>query len=265
MNIKFKIIKLHWFLSTQLGLDPLRLLKALKGTPLFLTSLFIFLKKYRGKIELMPCLFDRYEQAGSAQGEYFWQDLYVAQEIFKQAPIRHVDIGSRIDGFVAHVASYRRVEVFDIRPMKAIVHNITFKQLDLMNPMPQGGRDFINTCDSLSCLHAIEHFGLGRYGDSINVDGYITGLQNLGRLLKAGGLLYLSTPVGKERVVFNANWVFNPKKIVSIAKAQKLVLERLVVIDPNDGPKECIINSELMDDLCTSEYKLVIFHFRKSE
>ena len=35
---------------------------------------------------------------------------------------RHVDIGSRLDGFVAHVASFREIEVLDIRPLKVNKH-----------------------------------------------------------------------------------------------------------------------------------------------
>jgi hypothetical protein len=63
---------------------------------------------------MLPCLYDRSEEGGTASGEYFWQDLYIAQKIFKVNPHRHVDIGSRIDGFTAHVASFREIKVFDI-------------------------------------------------------------------------------------------------------------------------------------------------------
>jgi hypothetical protein len=31
-------------------------------------------------------------------------------------------------------------------------------------------------CDSLSCLHALEHFGLGRYGDPIDPRGHEKGI-----------------------------------------------------------------------------------------
>ena len=34
-----------------------------------------------------------------------------AQKIFKACPEKHIDIGSRIDGFVAHVATYRKIAV----------------------------------------------------------------------------------------------------------------------------------------------------------
>lgn len=39
-----------------------------------------------------------------------------------------------------------------------------FKQADLVRPV----EGMAGYCDSLSCLHALEHFGLGRYGDPID-------------------------------------------------------------------------------------------------
>jgi SAM-dependent methyltransferase len=60
----------------------------------------------------------------------------------------------------------------------------------------------------LSCLHAIEHFGLGRYGDPIDASGHLRGLVNIHRCLRPGGTLYLSTPIGPQRIEFNAHRVF---------------------------------------------------------
>ena len=67
----------------------------------------------------------------------------------------------------------------------------------------------VSATDSLSCLHAIEHFGLGRYGDPLQYEGHLRGLANLRRMLKPGGTLYLSTPISrKQRIEFNAHRVF---------------------------------------------------------
>ena len=51
------------------------------------------------------------ESAGESQGHYFHQDLLVANQIFLNSPERHIDIGSRIDGFVARVAAFREIEI----------------------------------------------------------------------------------------------------------------------------------------------------------
>src|ERR1700752_4310950 len=71
-----------------------------------------------------PCLTDFYDQSGIARGHYFYQDLMVAQKISERKPRKHLDVGSRIDGFVAHVASFREVEVLDIRALNSVVPNI---------------------------------------------------------------------------------------------------------------------------------------------
>jgi len=157
--------------------------------------------------KIYPVLNDRFSGSGSARGHYFHQDLLVARRIFLNNPVTHVDVGSRIDGFVAHVASFRPIEVLDIRPpVSNTIPNVIFKQADLTAPLDE---KLENYCDSLSCLHALEHFGLGRYGDPVSYDGYLLGLNNLTKLLKTGGTLYLSVPIGPQRIEFNAHRVFS--------------------------------------------------------
>ena len=75
---------------------------------------------------------DRWDEAGEATGHYFHQDLVVAREIFTRAPRRHIDVGSRLDGFVAHVASFRDIEVLDVRPLHMASPHIAFLQQDVM-------------------------------------------------------------------------------------------------------------------------------------
>lgn len=157
---------------------------------------------------LFPCLEDAADDAGVAVGDYFNQDLYVAQRIFENKPFRHVDIGSRVDGFVAHVATFREIEVLDIRPLASSISNIKFRQCDFMGEIPI---ELVGAFDSVSSLHAIEHFGLGRYGDTLDPEGWRKGLENLGRLLKPTGRLYFSVPIGPMRIEFNAHRVFSVK------------------------------------------------------
>jgi hypothetical protein len=92
------------------------------------------------------------------------------------------------------------------------VKNIIFSQLDFMNKIPD---EMEESCDSLSCLHAIEHFGLGRYGDTINFNGHLLGMENLHKLLKQGGTLYFSTPIGEpQQVKFHAKRIFSLKYLL---------------------------------------------------
>jgi hypothetical protein len=168
------------------------------------------------------------EQSGTASGHYFHQDLLVAQFIFSRNPLVHVDIGSRIDGFVAHVASFRKIFIYDIRPLKVLNHpNIEYAHADLMLGIDQ------NFADSISCLHSIEHFGLGRYGDPINPQGHIIAFTNLIKMLKQKGILYLSIPIGpSDEVLFNAHRIFHPQSVLSWTN-NKVKLLRFDYVDDN--------------------------------
>lgn len=152
-----------------------------------------------------------WDDASGSLGAYFYQDRLVASWIHEANPTRHVDVGSRIDGFVGNVSVFREIDVIDIRPQPMRVPNVRFHQLDLMAALPDVWRE---CTDSLSCLHTIEHFGLGRYGDPLDPDGHLKGLSQLKNMVARGGLLYLSTPVGEERIEFNAHRVFAPSTML---------------------------------------------------
>ena len=259
-RIKSKLIKINWILTSQFGLNFLMFINALRRMPLYLSEKNFFRKNFSGKMKFMPCLHDRYKEGGETKSEYFWQDLLVARYIFEANPLKHVDIGSRVDGFIAHVASFREIEVFDVRPIRTIIPGIVFKQADFMN-LNSLSVNKKNYCDSLSCLHAIEHFGLGRYGDPVNPQGYKHGISNMAKLLKSGGTLYLSTPIGQERVEFNANWVFDPQRILKCAKAAGLILKKLIIISPESGPHESEINDFTLTEIASKSYQLGLFIF----
>jgi len=199
-------------LLLMLGINPQKTICFFRGLPFYLRDLSTLKAQKVSSVREFPlgkpypCLEDRFAESGNAKGHYFHQDLLVARRIHLNKPITHIDVGSSLEGFVAHVASFRSIEVFDVRPQTVPIPNIRFIQADLMAPVCDS---LIDYCDSLSCLHALEHFGLGRYGDPINYDGYILGLNNFHRILKKGGKLYISVPIGPQRIEFNAHRVFS--------------------------------------------------------
>jgi hypothetical protein len=254
------IRKIHNFLSAQLGLDFVRLGRAFLALPGYFRDLRQFRKESTQRIVLRPCLHDSQEEGGTAKGEYFWQDLYVARKIYQAAPQRHVDVASKFDGFVAHVASFREIEVIDIRPIRAVIPGVLFRQMDLMSTDVH----MDDYCDSLSCLHALEHFGLGRYGDPLDPDGHVKGLRNLVRLLKLNGRLYLSTPIGVERIEFNANRVFCPERLVDLAEQMGLRLDRLGWVTQDSPVIESVDFKAELSKLKQMHYALGIFIFTKT-
>jgi len=254
--------KVYWFCKTQIGIDARPFFRSIIGIFPFLRDFAKFKADYTGNFKILPCLQDRYEESGFTNSEYFWQDLIVAKAIFARSPLKHVDVGSRVDGFVAHLASFREVEILDIRPLKKIIPGITFRQADLMNMLPE----LENYCDSFSCLHTLEHFGLGRYGDPVASDGHAKGFANMSRILKPNGIFYLSVPIGKERVEFNANRVFAPDTIVELGIKYGLRLLRLQVIENgNNGMFYYTAETSSFEKLSTKKYCLGIFEFIKAE
>lgn len=191
-------------------INPKSLIQNIQGLAWYHTT-YRSLKKQKGNDQSFflypnfPILHDRSEEGGTASGHYFHQDLYVARMIYDKKPKKHVDIGSRVDGFVAHVAVFREIEVLDIRPLENKIKNIKFKTMDCMNIT----QEMTNYCDSISSLHAIEHFGLGRYGDPIDYYGHLKALDNIAVMLQKGGIFYLSVPIGPQRIEFNAHRVFS--------------------------------------------------------
>jgi hypothetical protein len=207
-----------------------------------------------------PSLLDLTDSAGIASGHYFHQDLFVAQRIFERKPKRHFDVGSRVDGFVAHVAAFREIEYFDIRPITAQVTNIVFRQGDLLDcsSLPQ------RECDSLSSLHVIEHVGLGRYGDRIEPDGWRIALKSLSRMLVRGGMLYLSVPIGRQRIEFNAHRIFAPASIIGEAKEIGLKLERFTWVDDDGVFHRQMENCNVVpENSARFQYGCGVFEFRQ--
>jgi len=259
--MKNVVKKIYWLVSMQFGFDPRRMLRSFRGIPRFLHDWFLFRKGYKGRLDLRPCLYDWYEEGGSTKDEYFLQDLHVARQIYAAMPKKHVDIGSRIDGFVTHVASYRNIEIFDIRPVTASIPGVIFKQADLMTP----SEALVDYCDSLSCLHALEHFGLGRYGDPIDPQGYVRGLKNMAQIVQPGGLFYLSVPIGIERVVFNANRIFDPNSLLSLAASFGLLLKEFSWIDATRLLTKSVNATDDLNLLSQQYYALGLFTFVKNK
>ncbi len=246
-------------------MSPKKLLRFLRHAPTMLTELRELKRQARQSSHVFPITrinpypHEKKQQSGTAKGHYFHQDLLVARRIFESAPEKHVDVGSRVDGFVAHVAAFRPIEVLDIRPMDSKVQNIVFTQADLMSPPP----DMAGYCDSLSCLHAIEHFGLGRYGDPIDFEGHIKGLNSLYTLLKPGGTLYLSCPIGPQRIEFNAHRVFAVRYLLSLLDGRFRLRNFSYVDDLGDLHENVALTDDLLARNCGCRYGCGIFELEK--
>ena len=261
MISKFKnLIKIIILIFKVYGLNLKKLKISTWNTKRFLSNLINYnkLNKNNNKFILnyktiSPILTDYDEQAGSISG-YFMQDLWAARLIYKKMPKSHTDIGSRIDGFISNLLVFMDVTVVDIRNLRSKVEGLKFKKSDATDL-----KEFKdNSVQSLSSLHAAEHFGLGRYGDKIDPNGHIKFINNLERILAIDGHLLFSVPLGNDVVIFNSHRAFRPKTIISYFK--KLNLVSFSAINKNN---ELILDIDIEDINNLSFYKIGLFEFTK--
>lgn len=205
--------RIHAVLS-HLGLNVLGL-RSITYLPTFFADMIIYKRLSQKSPEaiplswkhLFPILQDKHENAGTSKSHYFLMDLYMAKAVLAERPKTHIDIGSRLDGFLAHLlAAGQPVTMIDIRPLDILPENLTFLQDNATSLSTLKS----NSIQSISTLHAAEHFGLGRYGDPIDPTAHIAFIKSLARVLAPGGRLYFAVPVGRERVEFNAHRILSP-------------------------------------------------------
>lgn len=184
---------------------------------------------------------DYQENAGELHKHYFAQDIWAARKIIKKNPKNHFDIGSRLDGFIAHLLSgLERVNYIDIRPLPYQIDGLHFMKSDATNleNIPD------NTIESLSSLHAVEHFGLGRYGDPIEPAACFKAMVAFQRVLAPGGRLYFAVPIGPEdKLCFNAHRIFKIETILKAFSALELV--EFSIVDKESSNAILIEKSEI--------------------
>jgi hypothetical protein len=212
-------MRLRSFLNKQAyvtGFQPAVLIRSLSAIPIYVRDMRSYHKmnnqtSFQLRMrDAFPILTDMKSSAGSTGGHYFHQDLWAARKIFAEHPAEHFDIGSRVDGFIAHLLVFMPVTVIDIRPLTSDIAGLTFFQDDAS----ELGNVMDNSIRSLSTLHTAEHFGLGRYTDPVDPQACFKFMASLQRVLAPSGKLYFSVPVGRERVEFNAHRVFDPSTIL---------------------------------------------------
>lgn len=87
----------------------------------------------------------------------------------------------------------------------------------------------INDCfnhpqfDAAFSISSFEHDGLGRYGDPINPFGDLKAMQNMKKILKKDGLLFLAVPVGKDKLVWNAHRVYGEIRLPHLLDGWELI------------------------------------------
>jgi hypothetical protein len=238
------ILKRAHFLCATWFFDPLELVQKLRALPHFLRNMSRYNNLNRNESfsirlgEVWYRSHDRFLRAGAENGHYLHQDLWAARYLHDGGTTEHVDVGSRLDGFIAHILPFCRVRYIDIRPLDTKLAGCKFVQGSLAKlPLED------NSVPSLSCLHVIEHVGLGRYGDPVDPEGYLKAARELARVLSPGG---------------NAHRIFDPQTVADAFRM--LTLKEFHLIDDIG---EGIIRNASFDDAVRCGYGCGLFVFEK--
>jgi hypothetical protein len=160
---------------------------------------------------------------------YLYHTAWAARQLMERPPAEHVDISSSLY-FVGLASAIVPMRHLDLRPPDFKIDNLTCGSGNLL-ALPFGD----NSVSSLSCMHVIEHIGLGRYGDPIDVEGDRKAAAELQRVLAVGGQFLFVAPVGRPRVCFNAHRIYSFQMLQELFPKLRVVECALVEDDPSLG------------------------------
>lgn len=201
--------------------------------------------------ELNPQLFDK-TTTTDFDAHYTYQGPWVMRQLLRSRPKRHIDVGSWTP-YIGFFAALQPTEFVDIRPADLDIPGTSAKSGSVLDLPYKTG-----SVESLSCLHVIEHIGLGRYGDPLDVEGTEKAARELARVIRSGGSLYVSLPVGKETTYFNAHRVTSPSRVVHLFEGLELV--SFSAVTDKGAYKENIKPGSLS----RQKYACGLYYFRKA-
>ncbi len=144
------------------------------------------------------------DAALKAQKYYGETDIYLYQALDKY-PIRNKSVaimGSQTPWYESICLHYggkaTTIDYHKINSQHPDLKTITIDEYN-QNPFQ---------FDIAFSISSFEHDGLGRYGDPLSPDGDFMAMYKMKSVLKPGGLLFLSVPLGKDQIVWNAHRVY---------------------------------------------------------
>jgi SAM-dependent methyltransferase len=179
---------------------------------------------------------DRYLCLSDATGttgfdrHYIFHPAWAARIIAETRPPEHIDISSTLH-FSSQLSAFVPVRFYDYRPARMELSGLTTDVADLTRlPFASG------SIGSLSCMHVLEHVGLGRYGDPLDPSGDLKAMKELERVLAPGGNLLVVVPIGgKARIQFNAHRIYRYEQVIEAFPELKVVEFALIPDDAKDG------------------------------
>lgn len=177
----------------------------------------------------IPCLNDNTMETGFDR-HYVYHPAWAARIVKYVNPKKHIDISSTLH-FCSILSAFVPVEFYDYRPARLELNHLKSLQGDLLN-LPFSS----NSLESISCMHTVEHVGLGRYGDPLDYDGDIKAIDELKRVVAPGGTLLFVVPLGGKAVIcFNGHRIYSKEMVLSLFSDMELKEFAFIPEDENDG------------------------------
>ncbi len=200
-----------------------KIIKKCKYNALFVQNFKTFIEMSKGDGRFTISWDDRKPQFYDNTTEtyfdthYIYHPAWASRIITKIKPDKHIDIGSTLS-FCSILSAFIPVDFYDYRPARLNLSNLNSKKGNLYS-LPFAD----NTIQSISCLHTIEHIGLGRYGDPIDPTGDIKAINELIRVVANGGNILFVVPIGKPKILFNAHRIYSYNQIMDYFKNLELI------------------------------------------
>ncbi len=201
-------------------------------TPFIVLDYYAF-KRSRGSERFKLSLKDAFPQIKDRTIEtgfdrhYVYHTSWAARVVKEINPEFHTDISSSLF-FSGIVSAFVPVHFYDYRPANLGLSNLQSSKADLHN---LGFAD--KSIHSLSCMHTIEHIGLGRYGDPIDGLGDLKAIKELKRVTAENGSLIIVVPIGKPKIEFNAHRIYSYEQIMSYIEDSEFKLKEFTFIFEN--------------------------------
>ncbi len=201
-----------------------------------------------------PCLDDKTKTTGFDR-HYIYHPAWAARILAETRPVEHIDISSTLN-FATMLSAFIPVHFYDFRPADVSLSNLKSSAGNIVE-LPFES----NSVHSISCMHVVEHIGLGRYGDLIDPEGDLKAIKELTRVLAVDGNLLFVVPVGPPKVMFNAHRIYSYEQVIEYFTGLKLVSFALISERQEDGGLNFNATG---NDVSAQNYGCGCFWFKKT-